>query len=165
MSSIGKANSNALSDPKNRGSGKGKGRPKGSGFDLWARKFDRQRFHTRLDEFLEMNDQEFVAACQDANQFDGAIIALLIKIKRDQDMTAINTLWRMLGYIKRGEAAWDRDAIDAAQSHIAQPAAPVAVGEADLYIVEMNDNGKFVRARPRLASYVEGAATIDVKAK
>lgn len=161
---IGKITNTSLSDPKKRGKNPA-GRPKGSGIDLWARKFDKQRFHTRLDQFLEMDDAEFVEACQHANQFDSAIIAMLIKIKRDQCMTATNMLWRMLGYIKRGEAAWDRDAMDAAQSHIAQAVPPPTVGEADLYIVEMNEGGKFVRARPRLAQYFEGSVTIDTKAK
>jgi hypothetical protein len=141
----------------------GPGRPKGSGIDLWARKFDKQHFHTQLDKFLAMNDIEFTEACADANQFDSCIIALLIRIKRDQCIQAINTLWRVLGYIKPGTAL-ENPNIEAT-THVEQAAPPAAIGEADLYVVEMNEGGKFVRARPRLVQYGEQTTTIDVKAK
>ena len=129
-------------------SGNPGGAPKNLGEILALRKYNKEKFDTRLTEFMNMSmeDIEKIRDDRKAIGFDIMLASTILKAWELGCPTRMSMFWnRLIGPVKGTYEIRS----DLPETHI-ELDKPKEVDEQDFYIVEMNEGGKFKRQRPRL---------------
>ena len=135
-------------------SGNPKGRPRLPVEIMEARKITRETFERTLQEFMRM-PMEKIRAIRDHKEtpsLELLVASILENAIIGGCVTRTNFLLDRMG-IKRTEAQ-DTDNTINITPQVEQPV------NAPFYVVEINDNGKFVRARPREVLQTEPAGIV-----
>lgn len=127
-------------------SGNPKGRAKVSSEVLEIKRYDREKAELVLHRFLGMDKRELdsILRSETGSMLELLIASMVMKAYTFGDTVRLNFLFdRVFGKVRAPESH-----IVEAETHVDKTLQP---GEEDvpIYAVEMSDNGKFKRARPR----------------